>query len=224
MVFYTTHSIYTGYVLIKIREAMGFKQQRLFAKFLNMSHTGLGKIERGETGTTVEHLYMMASLIGTTPDEILKCVNLVIEASSKVYENIVVLGSTEFNKLKIDMNQGQFYLDHNELDSILSTDIQIEILKIVKVKINEKTIEELEQKLQEQEKQPLIRVEFSDKEKEAFKNAKQEILDAIDTIPAPTLATVTTLAVFGGPVGLGVAAAVSTGLSLLLSKRNKKAP
>ena len=142
MVFYTTHSIYTGYVLIKLREAMGFKQQRVFAKFLNMSHTGLGKIERGETGTTVEHLYLMASLIGTTPDEILKCVNLVIEASSKVYENIVVLGSTEFNKFQIDMNKGQFHLDHNELDAILGTDVQIEILKIVKVKINEKTIED----------------------------------------------------------------------------------
>ncbi len=222
MIFYTTHSIYTGYVLIKIREAMGFKQQRMFAKFLNMSHTGLGKIERGETGTTVEHLYLMASLIGTTPDEILKCVNLVIEASSKVYENIVVLGSTEFNKFQIDMNQGQFHLDHNELDAILGTDVQIEILKIVKVKINEKTIEDLEQQLQEQEKvkQPLIKVEFSEKEKEAFKNAKKEILE---NIPAPTVATVAALAVLGGPIGLGVAA-VGTGLSLLLSKRNKKAP
>lgn len=220
MVFYTTHSIYTGYVLIKLREAMGFKQQRVFAKFLNMSHTGLGKIERGETGTTVEHLYLMASLIGTTPDEILKCVNLVIEASSKVYENIVVLGSTEFNKFQIDMNKGQFHLDHNELDAILGTDVQIEILKIVKVKINEKTIEDLEQKLheQEKEKQPLIRVEFS--EKEAFKNAKGEILE---NLPVSTAATVTALAVLGGPIGLGVAA-VGTGLSLLLSKRNKKAP
>lgn len=222
MVFYTTHSIYTGYVLIKLREAMGFKQQRMFAKFLNMSHTGLGKIERGETGTTVEHLYLMASLIGTTPDEILKCVNLVIEASSKVYENIVVLGSTEFNKFQIDMNKGQFHLDHNELDAILGTDVQIEILKIVKVKINEKTIEDLEQKLQEQEKekQPLIKVEFSEKEKEAFKNTKKEILE---NIPTPTVATVAALAVLGGPIGLGVAA-VGTGLSLLLSKRDKKAP
>ncbi|WP_298067270.1 helix-turn-helix transcriptional regulator [uncultured Acinetobacter sp.] len=222
MVFYTTHSIYTGYVLIKLREAMGFKQQRMFAKFLNMSHTGLGKIERGETGTTVEHLYLMASLIGTTPDEILKCVNLVIEASSKVYENIVVLGSTEFNKFQIDMNKGQFHLDHNELDAILGTDVQIEILKIVKVKINEKTIEDLEQKLQEQEKekQPLIKVEFSEKEKEAFKNTKNEILE---NIPTPTVATVAALAVLGGPIGLGVAA-VGTGLSLLLSKRDKKAP
>lgn len=222
MFFYTTHSIYTGYVLIKLREAMGFKQQRVFAKFLNMSHTGLGKIERGETGTTVEHLYLMASLIGTTPDEILKCVNLVIEASSKVYENIVVLGSTEFNKFQIDMNKGQFHLDHNELDAILGTDVQIEILKIVKVKINEKTIEDLEQKLQEQEKekQPLIKVEFSEKEKEAFKNTKNEILE---NIPTPTVATVAALAVLGGPIGLGVAA-VGTGLSLLLSKRDKKAP
>ena len=222
MVFYTTHSIYTGYVLIKLREAMGFKQQRMFAKFLNMSHTGLGKIERGETGTTVEHLYLMASLIGTTPDEILKCVNLVIEASSKVYENIVVLGSTEFNKFQIDMNKGQFHLDHNELDAILGTDVQIEILKIVKVKINEKTIEDLEQKLheQEKEKQPLIKVEFSEKEKEAFKNTKKEILE---NIPAPAVATVAALAVLGGPIGLGVAA-VGTGLSLLLSKRDKKAP
>lgn len=222
MVFYTTHSIYTGYVLIKLREAMGFKQQRVFAKFLNMSHTGLGKIERGETGTTVEHLYLMASLIGTTPDEILKCVNLVIEASSKVYENIVVLGSTEFNKFQIDMNKGQFHLDHNELDAILGTDVQIEILKIVKVKINEKTIEDLEKKLheQEKEKQPLIRVEFSEKEKEAFKNAKGEILE---NLPVSTAATVAALAVLGGPIGLGVAA-VGTGLSLLLSKRNKKAP
>lgn len=221
MVFYTTHSIYTGYVLIKLREAMGFKQQRVFAKFLNMSHTGLGKIERGETGTTVEHLYLMASLIGTTPDEILKCVNLVIEASSRIYENIVVLGSTEFNKFQIDMNQRQFHLDHNELDAILSTDVQIEILKIVKVKINEKIIEELEQKLQEQEKekQPLIRVEFSEKEKEAFRNAKEEILENIPV----SAATVAALAVLGGPIGLGVAA-VGTGISLLLAKRNKKAP
>ena len=217
MVFYTTHSIYTGYVLIKLREAMGFKQQRVFAKFLNMSHTGLGKIERGETGTTVEHLYLMASLIGTTPDEILKCVNLVIEASSKVYENIVVLGSTEFNKFQIDMNKGQFHLDHNELDAILGTDVQIEILKIVKVKINEKTIEDLEQKLQEQEKekQPLIKVEFSDKEKEAFQKAKDELMTAGTSL--------STLATVAGPVGWGVAA-IGTGLSLLLSKRNKKAP
>lgn len=211
MVFYTTHSIYTGYVLIKLREAMGFKQQRVFAKFLNMSHTGLGKIERGETGTTVEHLYLMASLIGTTPDEILKCVNLVIEASSKIYENIIVLGSTEFNKFQIDMNQGQFHLDHNELDAILGTDVQIEILKIVKVKINEKTIEELEQKLQEQEKK--IQTTISN--------------DSSALIASPSMigagATVAALAVLGGPVGLGVAA-VGTGLSLLLSKRNKKAP
>lgn len=218
MIFYTTHSIYTGYVLIKIREAMGFKQQRMFAKFLNMSHTGLGKIERGETGTTVEHLYLMASLIGTTPDEILKCVNLVIEASSKVHE-VVVLGSSEFNKLHSPLTENEAILNHNELDAILGTDVQIEILKIVKIKINEKTIEDLEQKLQEQEKekQPLIRVEFSEKEIEAFKNAKEEILEHLPAV------TVAALAGLGGPIGLSVAA-IGTGLGLLLSKRNKKAP
>lgn len=215
MVFYTTHSIYTGYVLIKIREAMGFKQQRMFAKFLNMSHTGLGKIERGDTGTTVEHLYLMASLIGTTPDEILKCVNLVIEASSKVHE-IVVLGSSEFNKLHSPLTENEAILDHNELDAILGTDVQIEILKIVKEKINEKALQDLEQKIQENEKQPLIRVEFSDKEKEAFQKAKDELLNTAGT-------SLTTLATVAGPVGWGVAA-IGTGLSLLLSKRNKKAP
>lgn len=217
MIFYTTHSIYTGYVLIKIREAMGFKQQRMFAKFLNMSHTGLGKIERGETGTTVEHLYLMASLIGTTPDEILKCVNLVIEESSKVHE-IVVLGSSEFNKLHSPLTENEAILDHNELDAILGTDVQIEILKIVKEKVNEKILQDLEQKIQENENQPLIRVEFSDKEKEAFKNAKEELFG---TVPAG--ASLKTLATVSGPVGWGVAA-IGTGLSLLLSKRNKKAP
>lgn len=214
MIFYTTHSIYTGYVLIKIREAMGFKQQRMFAKFLNMSHTGLGKIERGETGTTVEHLYLMASLIGTTPDEILKCVNLVIEESSKVHE-VVVLGSSEFNKLHSPLTENESILDHNELDAILGTDVQIEILKIVKEKVNEKILQDLEQKIQENEKQPLIRVEFSDKEKEAFKNAKDELMTAGTSL--------STLAAVSGPVGWGVAA-IGTGLSLLLSKRNKKAP
>lgn len=214
MIFYTTHSIYTGYVLIKIREAMGFKQQRMFAKFLNMSHTGLGKIERGETGTTVEHLYLMASLIGTTPDEILKCVNLVIEESSKVHE-IVVLGSSEFNKLHSPLTENEAILDHNELDAILGTDVQIEILKIVKEKVNEKILQDLEQKIQENEKQPLIRVEFSDKEKEAFQKAKDELMTAGTSL--------STLATVAGPVGWGVAA-IGTGLSLLLSKRNKKAP
>lgn len=217
MIFYTTHSIYTGYVLIKLREAMGFKQQRMFAKFLNMSHTGLGKIERGETGTTVEHLYLMASLIGTTPDEILKCVNLVIEESSKVHE-IVVLGSSEFNKLHSPLTENEAILDHNELDAILGTDVQIEILKIVKEKVNEKILQDLEQKIQDNEKQPLIRVEFSDKEKAAFINAKEDLLKSV-----PAAASLTTLAAVSGPVGWGVAA-IGTGLSLLLSKRNKKAP
>ena len=215
MIFYTTHSIYTGYVLIKIREAMGFKQQRMFAKFLNMSHTGLGKIERGETGTTVEHLYLMASLIGTTPDEILKCVNLVIEASSKVHE-VVVLGSSEFNKLHSPLTENEAILNHNELDAILGTDVQIEILKIVKAKISEKVLQDLEQKIQENEKQSFIRVEFSEKEKESFKNAKEEFLEHLP------VATIAALVGLGGPIGLSVAAV--GGLGLLLSKRNKKAP
>ena len=138
-----------------------------------------------------------------------------IEASSKVHE-VVVLGSSEFNKLHSPLTENEAILNHNELDAILGTDVQIEILKIVKEKISEKVLQDLEQKIQENEKQSFIRVEFSEKEKESFKNAKEEFLEHLP------VATIAALVGLGGPIGLSVAAV--GGLGLLLSKRNKKAP
>lgn len=69
---YTSVAAVMGYMITVIRNNSLVKKQKEFAELLGLSHTGLAKIERGESSTSLDFLFMIAGLIGTTPDQLLK--------------------------------------------------------------------------------------------------------------------------------------------------------
>lgn len=57
--------------LKRIRKSSG-KTQAEFAAFVGLTQRGYGKIERGDTHTTLDRIDMLANALGVHPSELLK--------------------------------------------------------------------------------------------------------------------------------------------------------
>lgn len=91
---YCTTSVVMGYIVAQIRTEAGLKKQSDLGGLVNMSTSAISKIERGESGTSLDFLLILASLVGTKASAIVEIFEKTIEALRA--QNTVFIEETDF--------------------------------------------------------------------------------------------------------------------------------
>lgn len=142
----TSVSAVVGYIITIIRNNTLVKKQRDFANLFGLSHTGLAKIERGESSASLDFLFMVTSLIGSSPDELMKITQEIL--SNLQQNNIIIINHSDAIPMK-NKKEGNEKIVNNEylygesLARYITTDIQAKIVSLIHIRLTQERIKQL---------------------------------------------------------------------------------
>lgn len=158
----TTISAITGYVLYTMRIEAKFTKLKPFAEMIGLAHTSYAKLEKGETATTVEFLYTIATIFGTRPSLILGQVERLLEILTTEH-NVAILSNADIYQEKSHIELKELALTHDDFESLLSFDQMLDIKRLVSKKV---TAEELHK----------IELEYEKRQQEILNNSQNATL------------------------------------------------